>query len=126
MNLQIAKGEFPSAMLAQIEAGEAALVVELMQRGEVALVVSEGGKLAGYAVFGFDEGGMVTVYAARSFNSFLARAAMLGIFGAAQIIGAPVRVHTEKLRAMARMMGADKALAALDGDGLPMGVFHGV
>lgn len=126
MKLQVLTGEFPETLLAGIEAGEAVLIRELMERGEVALVATDGETLAGYAVFGFDLDNMVTVYAARACNGFLAKAAMIGIFGASQIIGAPMRVHTEKLRAMAKMLGAQIAIPARDTDGVPMGIFGNV
>lgn len=127
MKMGICDGDFPAELLVQLATDEARLVQELTGRGDtVSLTVTDGARLVGYAVMGWDDADMVTVYAARSLNHFLARAAMMGIFGAAQIMGAPLRVHTEKLRAMARMLGAEKALAALDGDRVPMGVFDGL
>lgn len=128
MRAEIIRDGFPSDLLAQMHLDESSLVAEVAARADtVALVIrGQGGEMVGYAVMGFDLSDMVTVYAARSVNNLLARAAMQGIFGAAQILGKPLRVHTEKLRSMARMMGAEKALAAFDGDGLPMGVFDGV
>lgn len=127
LSMQIEPGALPASILGQLGAEEAALVGEVSARDDtVSLIVRDGDKLAGYAVMGFDAADMVTVYAARSVNHFLARAAMAGIFGAAQILGKPLRVHTDKLRVLARMLGAKEALACLDGDGLPMGVFHGV
>lgn len=113
--------------LAQIDAKEADLVRELMARDDTgALVISDAGQMLGYAVIGVDLDEMVTVYAARAVKSMMAKAAMIGIFGAAQVFGKPVRVHTEKVRAMARMMGANIAVAADDMDGVPMGIFaHG-
>lgn len=127
MKLQIVQVDFPADLLAMLDPQEGDLIRELMARGEVALIATDDdGALVGYAVFGFDAGDMVTVYAARSRNNLMARAAMMGIFGAAQVIGRPVRVHTEKLRGMARMMGAQIALPARDGDGVPMGIFRNV
>lgn len=127
MELEITKGAFPSDDLAGLESGEAQLVSDVAERYDtVSLLIRSEKKLIGYAVMGFDNSDMVTVYAARSVNSVLARVAMKAIFGAAQVIGAPLRVHTDKLRAMARMMGAGDAVACFDADGLPMGVFNGV
>lgn len=103
------------------------LVCELMQRDDTrALIVTEAEKLLGYAVFGSDDDGILTVYAARAISGLMARAAMVGMFGAAQIMGAPLRVHTERVAAMARMMGAGSFASAFDSDGIPMGVFGGV
>lgn len=117
-------GAAPAALLARLQGDEAATVAELCDRDDTrALIVRDGEKLVGYAVFGLDRNDMLTVYAARSFTHWLAKAAMQAVFGAAQIMGAPVRVHTEKVRAMARMMGADDAIAGFDLDGVPMGVF---
>lgn len=106
---------------------EAELVAEVSARSDTAsLVIRQAGAVIGYAVFGRDAADMVTVYAARCWANMVARAAMAGIFGAAQVIGSPLRVHTEKLRVMARFIGAKDAIAAIDGDGLPMGIFDGV
>lgn len=125
MDMRIITGAFPPDMLTQLADDERGLVDQVAARSDTAsLLVTDGaGRLVGYAVIGFDASDMVTVYAARSLNHMLARAAMTGIFGAAQIIGRPLRVHTERLRVLARMLGATQALACLDGDGLPMGVF---
>lgn len=124
MKLALHLGELPEALAAAITCDkERALASELMGRGEAALVASDGDHVAAYAIFGQDADNMLTVYAARALRGFIAKAAMQGLFGAAQIAGVPVRVHTEKVRAMARMMGADLAVAAKDMDGLPMGVF---
>lgn len=113
----------PAELLQRLEGSEAAAVRDLVERGEKALLVRDGEKLVGYAVFGLDVTDMLTVYAARSFNHVMTGVAMRAVFGAAQIIGAPVRVHTEKVRAMARMMGAPDAIAGADIEGVPMGVF---
>lgn len=114
-------------VLAALRPDEAELVAEVSARSDTAaLILRQAGAVIGYAVFGRDAADMVTVYAARCWNNMLARAAMAGIFGAAQVAGSPLRVHTEKLRAMARYLGAKEAIAAIDGDGLPMGIFDGV
>lgn len=126
IDLEIVKGSFPTDDLVQLDSGEAQHVVEAANRTDTAcLILRQGGKLIAYAVMGFDDSDMVTVYAARSSGHTMGRIAMKAIFGAAQVIGAPLRVHTDKLRAMARFFGATDALACLDGDGLPMGVFYG-
>ncbi|WJS83883.1 hypothetical protein [Paracoccus sp. TOH] len=77
-------------------------------------------------MFGEDDGHMLTIFAARAVSGFMAKAALTGLFGAAQVLGQPLRVHTTKVRTFAKMMGAGRASVAIDGDGIPMGVFHGV
>lgn len=130
MKIALCPGELPAPILGQLAAAEADLAREVSAREDTAslIVTGDDGTLQGYAVIGFDDNDMATVYAARSVNSMLARIAMQGIFGAAQVMGAPLRVHDlrGKLRAMARMMGATDILHCLDGDGLPMGVFSRV
>lgn len=127
ISMDIIRDEMPGAILSQLKPDEADLVREVSAREDtVSLLVTDGDRLVGYAVMGFDDSKMVTVYCARSVNHLLARAAMAGIFGAAQVMGAPLRVHREKLKALAAAMGAKEALACLDGDGIPMGVFRGV
>ena len=75
---------------------------------------------------------MVAIYAARALEKggWLAKAALSGIFGAAQVAGKPLRFHLEDFRgraaAAARMIGAADFLHLLDGDGVPQGVFDGV
>lgn len=127
MKIELVQVELPAAILGQLAAPEADLVREVSARADTVslLVTGDDGALQGYAVMGFDDDKAATVYAARSVNSMLARIAMQGIFGAAQVLGAPLRVHDArgKLAAMARMMGATEILHCLDGDGLPMGVF---
>lgn len=107
---------------------ELARCIEVGTRADTATLLVENvdtGELAAYAVIGRDEGGMVTIYAARSWLTGLGAMALKGLFGAAQVINAPLRVHTDKLRTYARAIGADTALDAIDADGVPMGVFHG-
>ena len=110
--------------LSHLPAQEALQLGEVSERSDTAtIIVREGNSLVGYACFGFDDDDMVTVYAARSVNSFLAKAAMKAFLGVSQIVGQPLRVHSEKVAAMGRMMGADFAMMARDMDGLPMGIF---
>lgn len=122
------RGPFPADLMTAFNADEIALVNEVSARSDTASLIIQGddGHLLAYAVIGADLGGMLTVYAARAFNSIVAKAAMMGLLGAASVMGKPVRVHTDRVQAMARMMGAEEALNCLDGDGLPMGVFYGV
>lgn len=126
MRLALHKGPMPAELAAQLPADEAAACAELAERGDMTLTVTEeDGQLAGYAVFGMDQGDLLAVYKARAIRGFVTRAAMMGLFGAAQIAGTALRVHTDKVEAMARMMGAKVSFRARDGDGLPMGVFCG-
>lgn len=108
-------------------------VAEAADRPETStLLVRQGDKLAGYAIFGRDDSGMVAIYAARALDrtGFLAKAAITGLFGAAQVLGHPLRFHAEtldaRLRATARMMGAQSVVSALDADGIPQGIFDGL
>lgn len=126
MKFALSKDKIGADVLALLDAKELELVAELSARDDtMSLTISDEKGVIGYAVFGIDNDNMVTVYAARSMNSFIAKAAMIGVFGAAQVMGMPLRVHTEKLRGMARMMGAEQAFKCLDLDGVPMGVFNG-
>lgn len=117
----------PQKRLAELEGEEKALVERVSARDDTALLLVEDrdkDTLIAYAVIGKDDGGMVTIYAARSLAGGAVTAMMLrGIFGASQVLGAPMRVHTDRVAAYARMIGAGEAWDAIDGDGLPMGVF---
>ena len=127
MKVTVTKSPLPADLAAQLPADEAAQVAELGARSDcLTLAYVDAGKLAGYAIFGHDEGGFVVIYMARSMAQGLAAVALKAVFGAAQVMGKPLRVHTEKVRAMARMMGADLTAVLKDSDGIPMGAFHGV
>lgn len=127
IRLQMHMGELPADMLADLP--EAETVRELAARSDTAaLVATDGAALLGYAVFGWDADGMVAVYAARSVSGFMTRAALTGIFGAAEVMGAPVRVHADKLErglAMARSMGASVCTHAQDMDGVRVAIMQG-
>jgi len=117
----------PEQYRAQItDATELERIDHLTERSDVATLTIEDtkqGTLAAYAFIGRDDSGMFTIYAARSWLTGLGAVAIAGLFGASKVISTPLRVHTEKLEAYARMMGADLSQVALDGDGVPMGVF---
>lgn len=116
----------PADFRAQLPGDELGHVMTVGARDDTfCLTVSnpENGDLLAYAIVGPDDGGMVTIYAARSWLTGLGAMAIKSLFGASHIMGQPLRVHTERLRTYARMLGADNALEAIDGDGLPMGVF---
>lgn len=126
MQVRITQNPMPAEMAAQLGAEEAGQVEELGARADTfTLIYGDGPKLQGYAIFGpQDEAGFFVVYMARSFLAGLAALTLRGFFGASAVAyGRPLRVHTSKLQAMARIMGADLAEMALDGDGVPMGVF---
>lgn len=127
MKFDIIHGPIDGALVERLAADEAALVAELSARDDTkTLLVSEGPKVVGYAVFGLDVDDMIVVYAARSLNHFLTTCAMKAFFGCAQVLGTPLRVHAEKLRGnpMAKMMGADSWISTLDTDGVKMAVFN--
>lgn len=120
------EGQVSAKFLARLEADEAALVAEVSARQDtMTILLCDGDKTVGYAVFGMDAHDIVTIYAARSINHLTTKVAMKAFFGVSQILGKAVRVHTEKLDGMARMMGATSFRAAIDSDGIPMGVFGG-
>lgn len=82
-------------------------------------------ELMAYAVYGHDDNNHLTIYAARCFLAGMGAIALKSLFGVSKVVGTPLRVHAEKVKTFARMMGAEEALDAIDGDGVPMGVFHG-
>lgn len=125
MKVRITVKPMEAEQLAQIEdKKESDLVAEVSARDNTyTITICEGDKLQGYAVFGSDAGGLTAVYAARSFVPVLGPMMMKTFLGVAQVTGAPIRVHTEKLKAMARTMGAKFAVAAVDADGIEHGVF---
>lgn len=128
MRLQAFRGGFPADLLADLPEAETVREVAALPENTSLLLTDDAGVMLGYAVFGLDHGGMMAVYAARAIGGgWIARAAIAGLFGAAQVIGAPLRFHLDdwegRMRAAARMMGANVALGALDGDGVRQGVF---
>lgn len=133
-SVELVAGAMPPELVAGLpDPAERAHVADVSGRDDTAtlLVRDRAGELVGYAVIGRDEAGAVAVYAARAIGGgFIVKAALVGLFGAAQVIGAPLRFHVEdmrgRLRAAARMMGAPDFSAALDADGIPQGVFRGV
>lgn len=83
------------------------------------------GELIAYAIVGIDDGGMLTIYAGRALVAGIGEIAFKGLFGAARIMGKPLRVHSNRPRMYARMMGATKFDKIFDADGVPQGVFYG-
>lgn len=130
LKLELMMHAMGAELLGQLGPEEAAQSVELAERGDCCtLVMTEGEKLLGYAVIGVDAGEHVTVYMARSTCGMVAKAALLGVFGAAQVAGQALRVHVDTVKrgmAMARAMGAECVAFGQDGDGVPMGFFGNV
>lgn len=89
------------------------------------LLVRGAAGLDAYGVFGIDAGGVVVIYAARAMRTGIGSMAFRAMFGAAHVTGHPIRVHSDKIRAMARMIGATEFAAAIDADGIRQGVFRG-
>jgi len=117
----------PDTLVSDLEEEERGLILRTSARDDTATVLVTGGDtgaLLAYAVFGQDEGDMLTIYAARCLVPGLGPMALKSFLGVAQITGTPMRVHTERVQAMARAIGATSAMDAIDGDGLPMGVFR--
>lgn len=127
MKLEYITAQIGADVLSLLGKGEAELVAEVSSRDDtVSLIITDAAAaLVGYAVIGFDDQDIVTIYAARSFNSVVAKMALRAIFGAAEVLGVPMRVHTEKLDTFARYLGAKSFRAAIDGDGVRQGVFSG-
>lgn len=125
MKVRVTAKAMDAVNIAQIlDASENALVSEVSARdGTFTITVNNGEKLLGYAVCGKDQGDVLAVYAARSFVPVLGPQIMKSFLGAAQVSSTPIRVHTDKVRAMARAMGAGVALEGIDADGIPHGVF---
>jgi len=95
--------------------------------GTASVVVEDAdtGGLHSYAVFGPDDNNMVAVYAAHVFGKGMGPAMFKQIFGASIVLGLPVRVHTERVHAFARAIGATDYFEAIDGAGKPQLVAHG-
>lgn len=129
MNLQLILGAMAADLAAQLTEKEAADAAELGARGDCqTLLITEGEKLLGYAVLGVDLGDMVTIYMARAVGGgIMAKALMMGLIGAAQVAGKPLRVHADTIgraKAMARAAGVSLDGFGEDGDGVPMGFYN--
>lgn len=126
LKMTATRGAFPTVHLATLQGDELDAVPALCARSDTALLLVEDcvtGALLAYGVIGLDNSQMFTIYAARSHMTGLGGAAIKGLFGASQILGTPLRVHSEKVRTYAKMMGAGDALETLDSDGVAMGIF---
>lgn len=122
------KENLSADLLAGLAEAEAAHVRDVGDRDDTAaLIVTEGqgGKLLAYAILGMDDGGMVVIYAANTFMNALTKISLKALLGASEVLGAPLRVHSDRVKGMARAMGASEALETLDAEGIPMGVFRG-
>lgn len=122
---------FPADLLATLpDQTERDRVAEVSARPDTAALIvtnCETGEVFAYAVYGNDGGGMLAIYAARVVGGGPATKLMFrGLLGASEVLGKPLRVHSDNVQAMARMMGAGDVLEAIDGDGVNMAVFeHG-
>lgn len=119
---------FPDRFKEQLGAEELALVEDVSSWDDTRTLLVEDmktGTLAAYAVIGPADDGMLAIYAARSWFKGLAAHAIKGLFNGASILGKPMFVHTEKIAAYARILGAEHAFEAMDTDGVPLGVFAG-
>lgn len=94
------------------------------------VVEDEGQNLLGYAVFALDNSEperMLAIHFARVLQSVpqLARVVLQSFIGAAQIAGVPVRMHSDRVKALARMAGAAAFAETLDSLGAPAAVIYG-
>lgn len=106
---------------------ELELVLKVGARRDTATITitnNDTGALAGYAVIGDDAADHVVIYAARTWlRGPLAAMAFKGLFGAAGVMQRPLRIHTDRLKKYAKLLGADTFAGGEDADGLPMGFF---
>jgi len=127
MRVALTPATISEKFLAQLSGDELDCVAETSARPDTAsIVVSDGETLLAYAVFGFDDGGLVNIYAARADKMGFAGTALLrSMFGAAQVLGKPLTVHSDKVRAMARAIGATDFEQSFNELGEKFGVFNG-
>lgn len=129
LRITMSAAPLPERHHAQItDPKELANVLTVTGRADTALLLVENveaGDMAAYMAFGLDQGGMVTIYAARSWEAGFGAIAMKAMFKGATMIDRPLRVHCENLKAYMRMFGASEAAECFDADGIRMGVFRG-
>jgi cytochrome c biogenesis factor len=127
IKIGLAKSKLPDVVLSAIPAEEAAGASDVLARdGNTAIVGMQGDSPLFYAVLGVDEIGAVSAYYVRTFVPVMGPMLAKQFFGAAQVSGRPIRVHSDTMKramAMARAAGADLAGMATDGDGVPLGIF---
>lgn len=125
--VRLTEKTIPAEILDQLQPDESALTGEVSERGDTySIIVTDGDKLIAYAVFGLGEGDLAIVYAARVLVPGLGPMMLKSLFGASQVMGAPLRVCLNKigrLNAVGRSMGADFCMEAEDGDGRLQGLF---
>ncbi|WP_444462088.1 hypothetical protein [Rhodobacter capsulatus] len=113
------------------EAGDLAAFLEVEGGEMFGLIVEDDAQnLQGYAVFALDNSEperMLAIHFARVLQSVpqLARVVLQSLIGAAQIAGVPVRMHSDRVKALARMAGAAAFAETLDGLGEPAAVIYG-
>lgn len=115
----------PTALIEDLEEFELVKKVSGYDDTMSVVVADAENNLLAYAVVGPDEDGITTIYAARCLFGGAGAMMLKAIFGASQVLGAPMRVHTDRIHAFQRAIGADVAVECEDAEGLPMGVFHG-
>jgi len=118
----------PDRHVDQLEDGEAVLVLDVSARPDTrAIYVEDGdtGALVAYAIVGPHDSGDFLVFAAHVFVNGIGKTMLAALFGASKILGKPMRVHSNKISAMARAIGAPEFAETLCGNGLPQGVFDG-
>lgn len=124
----LTRDAMPAEYLEGLDADEKAHIIETGEfenTSTIYVVDLDKNSLFAYAVIGPDDVGMFMIYAARTMGGLMAEIALRSFFGVAQVLGKPLRVHTDKMKAFARVIGATDFEAMVDGDGLPQGVFHG-
>ncbi len=123
MNITISESALAAEFLQALAPDEAALVKELGDtKGNFTLTFSDGLKFLGYVVFSPEDAtGYMAVFAGRAvgncYRAVLAKSVLMGLFGAASICGKPMRLHSDRLAALAAMVGADFGAIMRDLDG---------
>lgn len=127
MKIRLIDSVLPPEILSAIPADEATGAGEVLARpGNYAIVGSQGDKPLFYAVLGVDDAGNASAYYVRTFVPGFGPMLARQFFGAAKVCGVPIRVHSDTLdraKAMAKAAGAELVSEALDGDGVPLGIF---
>lgn len=119
----VGRGNIPpqyAAKLTQEERELLATVTAYESTVTIYVLDADHDELFAYGVFGQDDQDTFTIYAANTYAPQVAKLALRSFLGAAQVMGKPLRVHTEKVAAMARLMGAENFTDGLDLDNLPM------
>lgn len=127
--IRITQNPLGPEILAALDADEAAGALAVSERDDTLslTVLGAGGAPMGYCVFGRDAGDMIAIYYTRALVPGLGAAMMKQLFGVAQVLGTPLRVHVDSVRGIAtraRMFGAKVATEGVDADGIMQGIFR--